>query len=192
MSQGHPPIQETTATGQMTKFPGALDAFGDLNEYTPTHSLQICVNRLAQAINAMQERMGVEGVHGRIVHKTVTLTSAAAATPVEVFSNDEIGAANKFYLMGYVLKVDGATDWATTATVKIQDTNASAVDFVTLAASALDGNEVHGPWSDSATMEDAFSEGTGGTQGKGVQIVGDANGTGSSLKVTVWGIVKAA
>lgn len=189
---GHPPIQETTATGQMSKFPTALDAFGDLVEFTPTHSLQICVNRMAQAINAMQERMGIAGIHGRFVQNTVTITSAAVETAVDIFTDDEIGAGYKFHPLGYIAKVDGATDWATTTEVKVQDTNGTPVVLVTLDASTLDGNEVHGPWSDSATLGDAFTEGTGATAGKGVRIVGDANGTGSDLKFTLWGIVKAA
>lgn len=174
-----------------TVFPVTADSFS-MPADPSAGDVANAVANLQAAMAAVQTRLGIAGIHGRIVHKTVTLTSAAAATPVAVFTDDEVGSVNKFYLLGYVAKVDGATDWATTATVKVQDTNGTPVDFVTLTASALDGDEAHGPWSDSATLEDAFSEGTGGTTGKGVQIVGDANGTGSDLKVTVWGIVKSA
>jgi hypothetical protein len=121
---------------------------------------------------------------------TATLTSAAAATPVSLLADAGVPAGKKVYITGYYAKVSGATDWATTATVKIQDTNGTPVDFVTLTASALDGNEFHGPLSDSATIESAMALGTGGTAAKGVQVVGNANGTGSDLVVTIVGFVK--
>jgi hypothetical protein len=123
-------------------------------------------------------------------HATFTLTSAAAATPVSIIDDADVPAGKKVYLQGYILKVDGATDWGTTASVKIQDTNGTPVDFVTLTASALDGNEVHGPWSDSAALEAAFCKSSGGTTAKGLQIVGNANGTGSSLVGACWGVIK--
>lgn len=118
---------------------------------------------------------------------TATITSAAAATAVSLLAASLVPADKRVYLEGYIAKVDGATDWGTTTSVKIQDTAGTPVDFVTLTASALDGNEVHGPWSDSATLEDAFAKGSGGTLGKGLQLKGNANGTGSNLVVTVWG-----
>jgi len=121
-----------------------------------------------------------------LVKRTVSLTSAAAATPVDIILDAEVPTGWKCYLEAYVLKVDGATDWATTATIIIQDTDASPVAFVSLDASMLDGDEVHGPWTDSAIFGDAFSEQTGGTAGKGTEVVGNANGTGSTIKLTTW------
>ncbi len=121
---------------------------------------------------------------------TATLTSAAAATAVNLVPATAVPAGKKIYVTNYTAYVSGGTDWATTANVKLQDTNSSAVDFVTLTASALDGNEVHGPFSDSATLEAAFKSGTGGTAGKGLQVKGDANGTGSSLIVNVTYFIK--
>lgn len=174
----------------MTRYPTAYDVFPTVtnDDLGKQPNLVNIVNNLGDAMEAVQAQMGLSP--GRRFHVTVTLTSAAAATPVSILADALIGAAEKVYLQGYILKVDGATDWATTATIKIQDTNGTPVDFVTLTASTLDGNEVHGPWSDSAGLEDAFAEGTGGTAGKGLQVVGDANGTGSDIKLTVWGLVR--
>lgn len=121
---------------------------------------------------------------------TATLTSAAAATAVSLLADAAVPAGKKLYIVSYLVKVNGATDWATTTSVKIQDTNGTPVDFVTLTASTLDGNELHGPFSDSATIESAMALGTGGTAAKGLRVVGNANGTGSNLVVTVFGFIK--
>lgn len=125
-------------------------------------------------------------------YQTATLTSAAAATAVNVIPDAQVGSGRKVYLWGYVSKVDGATNWATTANIKIQDTNGSAVDFVTITVNAAttNGNVETVVGMSNVAMEDAYSEGSGGTAGKGLQIVGDANGTGSDMKITVWGIIK--
>jgi len=123
-------------------------------------------------------------------HVTGTITSAAAATAVVILADSLVPAGKKVYVQGFIAKVDGATNWATTATVKIQDTNSSAVDFVTMAVAALTGNAVVTTGTSNITANDAFSEGTGGTAAKGLQLKGNANGTGSDLKVTVFGVIK--
>lgn len=123
-------------------------------------------------------------------HVTGTLTSAAAATAVNLLPAASVPAGRKVYVTGFTAFVNGATDWATTASVKIQDTHTTPVDFITLTASALDGSEVHHIGSDSVTVEAAVKSGTGGTAAKGLQVKGDANGTGSDLIVTVWGFIK--
>lgn len=124
-------------------------------------------------------------------HKTAQITSAAAATAVPVLADSEVPTGKKVYVQGYISKVDGATDWATTATVKLQDTNGTPVDFVTFAVAAMTGNAIIGPWvSSNVTREDAYTEGSGGTASKGLQLKGDANGTGSTFKVTVWGVIR--
>lgn len=121
--------------------------------------------------------------------ETVTITSAAAATAVSVLSDARVGPDRKVYVLGVNGKVNGGTLWATTANVKIQDTNTSAVDFVTFLVAALTANAEVGHFT-AGVMEDAMSLGTGGTQGKGLQIKGDANGTGSNFTVTIYGILK--
>lgn len=128
-----------------------------------------------------------------LVRRTVTITSAAAVTPVSILTDAEVaafGATAKVFLSGFVSKVNGATVWATTATVKIQDTNGTPVDFVTVDVAAMTANAVILPGTASVTLENAFTLGTGGTAGKGLQIKGDANGTGSNYVVTVFAYVK--
>jgi hypothetical protein len=176
-----------------TQYPTALDSFSNLTESngSPANVLQNLAN-LNDAVEALQSRGGYDndGITGRHFHKTVTLTSAAAVTPVEIIPNALVGAAQKIYVQGFVAKNDGATEWATTATVKIQDKEATPVDFVTIAVAALTANAKVFPLTANVTNEDAFVEGSGGTAGKGLQVAGDANGTGSDLKVTVWGVIR--
>ncbi|TGL39638.1 hypothetical protein EHQ53_14040 [Leptospira langatensis] len=119
--------------------------------------------------------------------RTVQLTSAAAATPVSIVADSEIPAGYKVYVDHVSVKVNGATNWATTANVKIQDTNGTPVDFMTYLVAALTGNAFVGLTSANVTVENALALQTGGTAGKGLQIKGDANGTGSTLYVTVYG-----
>jgi len=173
-----------------TSFPTTLDDFPNLAAYDGANLAQAIAN-INDSIEAIQARLGIDGIHGRLVHKTVTLTSAAAATPVEVFSAAQIGSTRAFYPLGFLIRVNGATGWGTTANVKIQDTNGTPVDFATILVALLtNAARVGCDPKTNLTIEDAWSLGTGGTVGKGVQVVGNANGTGSDLKITVWGIVK--
>lgn len=124
-------------------------------------------------------------------HETATLTSAAAATAVNVIPDARVGAGRKVYVMGWVAKVSGATNWATTATLTIEDTAAVAFSTVTVNAATTNGNVVSGPFSSSnVVLNGPMAIGTGGTAAKGVQIKGDANGTGSDWIVSVWGVIK--
>lgn len=122
--------------------------------------------------------------------RTQTITSAAAATAVSLIADSEVPPGWKAYLTDCHAKVNGATNWATTATVKVQDTNGAPVDFVTMAVAALTGNSFVGKFTSNITAEAALARNTGGTAGKGLQLKGDANGTGSDLVVTVVGYLK--
>jgi hypothetical protein len=119
--------------------------------------------------------------------RTVQLTSAAAATAVNIVADTEVPVGYKIYLDDVVTKVGGGTNWATTATVKVQDTNGTPVDFVTYAVAALTGNAFVALPTANVTVENALCLQTGGTVNKGLQVVGNANGTGSTLTVTVYG-----
>lgn len=126
----------------------------------------------------------------RPFHRTATLTSAAAATAVNLLLDAHVPTGQKAYLQGFLVRVNGATGWGTTATVKIQDTNGTPVDFVTITVAALTNAARVGPWSSHVTLETAFASGTGGTAVKGLRVKGDANGTGSDIIVSVWGVIK--
>lgn len=121
---------------------------------------------------------------------TATITSAAAATAVSLIADSAVPTGKKCYVTGFIGRVNGTTVWATTATVKIQDTNSSAVDFVTMAVAALTSQARVYPGTANVTTENAMANGTGGTVNKGLQLKGDANGTGSDLIVTVTGFFK--
>ena len=141
------------------------------------------------------ETSGQEAVE--FFYETVTLTSAAAATAVNIIPAARVGYNRKIYLMGGLAHVDGATPWGTTASVTIEGTDGT--DFVVFAgtiATTLAANTTRFFGTDNAgsgnaaQTQDAFDNGTGGTAAAGLQVKGDANGTGSDLKVTVWGVIK--
>lgn len=113
------------------------------------------------------------------------LTSAAAAAGLTLVPDAAIPAGRKLYIAGFVAKVNGGTAWGTTATVALQDS--SAVSFFSIAVAALTANAELRPGSANITAGNAYVLGQGGTVNKGLQVVGNANGTGSNLQVTVHG-----
>lgn len=121
---------------------------------------------------------------------TNTLTSAAAATPVVILADAKVPAGKKVYITGFTAQVNGGTLWATTATVTIEDTNGTPVVFSTIGVAALGAAATIFPSTANVTNGNAFLLGTGGTAAKGIQMVGDANGTGSDLVVTIYGFIK--
>ena len=119
--------------------------------------------------------------------RTGTLTSAAAATAVSLIADNEVPPGRKVLVTGFVAKVNGATPWATTATVKVADSAGTA--FSTIAVAALTGNAEVNAASADVTSGAAFNLGTGGGVKRGLSIMGNANGTGSNLVVTVTGFL---
>jgi len=126
---------------------------------------------------------------GRFFKKTATLTSANAATPVHVLTDGEVGAGKKAYVSQVFLSVDGETNWGTTTTIKLQDTAASPVAGATFDATKLLANSMHQLASSDFTLLAPIADGVGFTTAKGLDIVGNANGTGSDLIVTVFGCI---
>ena len=124
---------------------------------------------------------------GRLFKKTATLTAAAAATPVHILTAAEVGAGKKAYISQIFASVDGGTAWGTAATVSIQDTAASPVVGATFAVSALTANAM--VQLADATLLAPVADGVGFTAAKGIDVVANANGTGSNLLVTVFGCV---
>lgn len=124
--------------------------------------------------------------------RTATITSAAASVAVSLISDAEVPAGFTPYVTDFIGRVNGTTAWGTTATVKIQDTNGTPVDFVTFAVAALTSQARVYKGTANVTVENAMANGTGGTASKGLQLKGNANGTGSDLIVTVSGFYKRA
>ena len=87
---------------------------------------------------------------GQPFRKTVTITSAAAATPVTILADASVPTGKKAYVTGVLGKVNGATVWATTATVVIQDS--AAVAGVTYAVAGMTGNALLGLTTANVTV----------------------------------------
>lgn len=127
---------------------------------------------------------------GRIFFsRYATITSAAAVTAVTIIADSEVPAGKKVYVTDFSGRVNGTTVWGTTATVKIQDTNGTPVDFVTVAVAAMTSQARVYLGTANVTDENARSLGTGGTAAKGLVVKGDANGTGSDFVVWVNGYI---
>jgi hypothetical protein len=117
--------------------------------------------------------------------RTVTLTSAAAATAVSIFADADVPRGCVPYITHFTLKVNGGTLWGTVATVTIEDT--AGVDFATIAVAALAANAFLGPFSTNVTIAGPMAIQSGGTVDKGLQIKADVNGTGSDLVAVIHG-----
>ncbi len=134
-------------------------------------------------------------IAGTPFRKTGTLAAAAAGTPVNLLTAAEVlavGAGKKAYILGFFLKVDGATAWTDSSgtVVTIQDDNGSPVVAVSLAKAQLTGNAVLFPGQTGVTLGDAITEGSGLTAEKGIDIVADSDfDAGSDIKVTVFGYI---
>jgi hypothetical protein len=126
---------------------------------------------------------------GRFFKKTATLTSAAAATPVHLLTDAEVGAGKKAYVAQVFFSVDGGVNWATTATVALQDTAGTPVVGCTAAVAGLVANAMITLTNTNVTLAAPIADGVGFTTAKGLDIAGNANGTGSNLLVTVFGCI---
>ncbi len=125
-----------------------------------------------------------------VFQRTCTITSAAAATAVPCLADVSIPTGKKAYLTNFLMKVNGATAWATTATCSIQDNASSPLSFVQVPVAALTANAVVGPHTANLVLGNAYALGTGSTVKKGLSVKCDAVGTGSDLVVTVSGVIK--
>jgi hypothetical protein len=124
--------------------------------------------------------------------RTATLTSAAAATAVNLLTAADVGTKTA-YVMGAFVKVNGATAWTdTTATiVKVQDTAGTPVVGATVAKAGLTASACLTLGSSSITLGAPISNGTGFTAAKGIDVVADAVfAAGSDLVVTIFGYIE--
>lgn len=122
--------------------------------------------------------------------KTVTLTSAAATTPVEIIADADVAAGQCVYINSLYANVNGTAVWAGTGTVvKIQDT--ADVAAITFAKAQLTANAQLVFLSTGVTLGDGIKDGTGMTKAKGLEIVADGTfeTTGSDLIVTITGFI---
>lgn len=134
------------------------------------------------------------GLGGYRFYKTVILTSALADVPVSILSAENIEQIVKAlglsgaYVEGFSANVNGAVAWGTVATVKIRDTADTPNDLVTLAVAGLTANAfLNENTAANVTLEDEYERGDLIADQKGIEVVGNATGTGSDLVVRVWG-----
>lgn len=120
--------------------------------------------------------------------RTCTITSAAAATPVVCLADADVPSTKKAYLLGWHAKVNGATAWATTATCTIRDT--ASTGFAQIAVAALTGNAYVEPTTANVTLLSAYSLNSGGMADLGLEVACNADGTGSDLVLTLFGVIK--
>jgi len=136
---------------------------------------------------------GLDEDPGMPFRRTVTLTSAAATTPVEIISDAEVPAGKCVYITGLYGNVNGAVAWSGDGNnVLIRDTTDTPVTAVSIAdATGLGANAQFGLFSTGVTCGDGIKDGTGMTEGEGLVIVGDGAfaGGGSDLIVTVTGFI---
>ena len=123
-----------------------------------------------------------------VFYRTCTLTSAAAAVPVNCLLDADVPMGKKAYLTSFTAKVTGMTAWGTVTSCTIEDTSGNA--YVTLPVSELASNAYLGLFSGSLTFDDRLTLGTGGTAAKGIRVKCDINGTGSDLVFVLQGVVK--
>lgn len=116
---------------------------------------------------------------------TATLTSAAGATEVVLLADAKVPAGKKVYLHSIFASVDGATEWAAVTKVSVKDS--ADVEGASFAVGDLLANA--NLTIADATLADPIAQGVGFTAEKGLEIVADANGTGSNLIVTVFGYI---
>ena len=155
----------------------------EFNMYEKAEIVSSSVSDLQTIVTANAE------LAGRVFKKTATLTSAAAATPVHLLTDAEVGAGKKAYVSKIFFSVDGGVNWATTATVTLRDTAASPVVGATVAVAGLVANAMIDEGNTNVTLAAPVADGAGFTTAKGLDIAGNANGTGSNLLVTVFGCI---
>jgi len=116
---------------------------------------------------------------------TATLTSIAGATEVVLLADAKVAAGKKVYIHSIFASVDGETEWATATEVLVKDS--ADVEGASFAVGDLIANA--NLTIADATLADPIAQGAGFTAEKGLEIVADANGTGSDLIVTVFGYI---
>lgn len=140
------------------------------------------------SVDATALSIGTAPQSGAVFYRTCTITSAAAATPVNCLADADVPASMAAFVTHWHAKVNGATLWAVTTSCVIEDTSGN--DFATMAVTALTGNAFIVAGTLNTTAATRFALGTGGAVDKGIQISCDQNGTGSDLVVTIAGVIK--
>ncbi len=123
--------------------------------------------------------------------KTVTLTAAAAETPVSILADADVGTGKSVFITSMYANVNGATAWSGTGNnVIVRDRASSPVAAITLPDNILTDSAQLMFGSTGVVLGDGIKDGTGMTTAKGIEIVGDgAFSAGSDLIVTICGFI---
>lgn len=151
----------------------------------------MCPNARA---NKLGERLKGATDYGYHFRKTITLTSAAAATPVSILSETEVNGGT-VYIDSVILNVTGATAWtdSTGTVVRIKDTTGTPNVVVSYAKANVTGNAVLLIGSTGVTSGSQIIQGAGVALGKGLVADADSNfDAGSDIKITVIGHISGA
>ncbi len=196
MSQGTVPTRE--GTGLLTDYPQSRDEFDDLAVASADDTWQLRLNQMAQAINALQAVCGItsEGCAVKPFFVRQTLTSAAAATPVNVLPSSAVPDGKAAYLTGGIIAVSGATAWTdvTGTLVKVQSTAGTPLVLASAAKALLTGNSATFLTTQAnLTLAVELVRGEGAGNSQGLDFVADANfAAGSDIIVSLWGVIKSA
>ena len=145
--------------------------------------------RLADAEGFIADLKNDPGIPFR---KTVTLKAADATTAVSIIDDAAVGTGKCVYITGFYANVSDNEAWDGDGNnVIVRDRAAPPVAAITLAkATALSANAQSMFGSNGVTLGDGIKEGTGMTEAKGIEIVGDGAFTaGDDLIVTITGFI---
>jgi hypothetical protein len=152
-------------------------------------ALTSAVATLSAALTASQ------ALSGKPFRKTVTITAAAAATPVHILTEAEVGAGKKVFITDFDLSVNGDADWTDDAAtaINLQDTASSPVVAATFAKAQLTSQAQLGKHSAGVTLGTPIRTGVGLTAAEGLDVAADAVfAAGSDITITVVGFIAAA
>ena len=151
-------------------------------------------NPLDNVILDAAQEINKNRIGGLKFNLQATLQSADSATPVFVVPKEMlemVQPGGKVVVEGIAYKVQGTTAWAGVTTVKLQTTEGTPTDLVTIAVAGLTANASERLDGANVTQEAALNNIQ--AAGEGLQIVANADGSaGDDLLVTVWGVIKPA
>lgn len=135
---------------------------------------------------------GITALSGRMFSATVSLTAAAAATPVVILAASEVTGGKKAYVTDFLLSVNGGTAWTDSSgtIVTLQDSAASPVVGATFAKAQLTSQAQLGKLTAGCTLGAPIRTGAGFTANKGLAIAADSDfDAGSTISITVTGYI---
>lgn len=130
------PLYERPADGKQSAFPVALDTFGDLDKFASDDPVQTAINRVTQAVIALQTKIGADpGLWGMLFRTDGTpdaTVQAALSTNLTGNNNDIVYTAVPIGTDGNLVTVAYADPGAGDATLSVTvDGNAITVHLAT-------------------------------------------------------------